>query len=161
VVKANYRYKEGEAAREASRLLQSFDFDELKHPEYDAELVLVTDCGYGAFALMLSFLKPDAKIIALDKDNFKVQLATHAYLKGTHLKFLTWDEFETHSKWFDLICAQNYRPDWNEKLLPILNPEGKLLIFTDDGEDMLKQVAREQGLYYFKNKYFQGIRKQH
>ncbi|MBN2813631.1 MAG: class I SAM-dependent methyltransferase, partial [Bacteroidales bacterium] len=114
----------------------------------------VTDigCGYGYLSLMLSFVSPQRKILGIDYDADKIELASHCISKPDSVRFVAGDatafDYEKADV-FVLSDVLHYLPEDKqdmllEKCMACLNPGGKIII-RDADSDLRK---RHRGTRY-------------
>lgn len=108
----------------------------------------ITDigCGYGYLSLMLSFVSPGRKILGIDYDADKIELAAHCISKSDSVRFVAADaaafEYEK-SDVFVLSDVLHYLPEDKqdillEKCMATLNPGGKIIV-RDADRDLHKR----------------------
>ena len=79
-------------------------------------------CGYGARTLMLGILSRSRTMIGLDRDEERIRLAEHCFLKGANISFAQLCE-ETLPE-SDAFLLHGFRPELLERCLERLRPEG-------------------------------------
>jgi uncharacterized protein len=97
-------------------------------------------CGYGYMSYMLSFVSPERKLLGIDYDADKIELAGHCISKNANLDFVAADvagyNFE-NADVFILSDVLHYLPEEKqvallENCLSHLNPQGKVIIRDAD-----------------------------
>jgi SAM-dependent methyltransferase len=109
-------------------------------------------CGYGYLAYLLHFVSPGRKILGIDYDADKIELANHCISKNDNLSFVTADAGEfplDRADVFILSDVLHYmtyekQEALLEKCIRLLNPGGSILI-RDADRDMAK---RHRGTRY-------------
>ena len=114
----------------------------------------ITDigCGYGYLSYMLGFVAPQRKILGVDYDQDKIELAQNCISKTGNINFMSADATEytpVPSDIFILSDVLHYLPDEQqdrliEKCMSALNPDGKIII-RDANTDLKK---RHRGTRY-------------
>jgi 1-acyl-sn-glycerol-3-phosphate acyltransferase len=114
----------------------------------------ITDigCGYGYLSYLLGFVSPQRKILGIDYDADKIELANHCISKSEDINFIAADatEFTFHNAdVFILSDVLHYLPDDKqtillERCMEKLNPNGKIII-RDADRDLKK---RHRGTKY-------------
>ena len=118
----------------------------------------VTDigCGYGYLSYMLSFVSPERKILGIDYDADKIELAKNCISKTGQIKFIAADatQYEPESSdIFILSDVLHYLHDDQqtallEKCMEKLNPGGKIII-RDADRDLKKRHQRTRYTEFF------------
>lgn len=112
----------------------------------------VTDigCGYGAVDFILSLAAPERKIIAIDYDSMKIELAKNSFLSSEcSIEFITSDAISYKLNYTDIILISDMlhyltkekQLQLLNKCVEKLNPDGKIII--RDSDTSLKQ--RQKG----------------
>jgi len=109
-------------------------------------------CGYGFLSYMLSFVSPDRKILGIDYDADKIELARHCISKTDMVDFLACDVMDYQVDNADIFIFSDvlhYLPLARQEILlerciQQLNPGGKIII-RDADRDMSR---RHRGTRY-------------
>jgi 1-acyl-sn-glycerol-3-phosphate acyltransferase len=113
-------------------------------------------CGYGYLTYLLSFVSPRRKILGIDFDADKIELANHCISKHDGISFIAADATEYAFENADIFILSDVlhylRHDQQEKLLEKcidrLNPRGKIII-RDADSDLEKRHRRTGYTEYF------------
>lgn len=118
----------------------------------------VTDigCGYGYLSYLLNFVSPERKILGIDYDADKIELAGHCISKNGQISFIAADatQYEPESSdVFILSDVLHYLNDDQqtallEKCMEKLNSGGKIII-RDADRDLEKQHQRTRYTEFF------------
>lgn len=118
----------------------------------------ITDlgCGYGYLSYLLNFVSPERKILGVDYDEDKIELANHCISKNEQVSFMIADatQYEPgNSDIFILSDVLHYLNDGQqttlvEKCMGKLNPGGKIII-RDADSDLKKQHRRTRYTEFF------------
>lgn len=102
----------------------------------------ITDigCGYGFMDYMLSFLSENRKIIAMDHDEEKIELASNCFSSNKNIEFITADATKTELTASDVFIISDmlhYIPGEEQlklvdQCIDRLNPGGKVIIRDAD-----------------------------
>ncbi|HLO60374.1 MAG TPA: 1-acyl-sn-glycerol-3-phosphate acyltransferase [Bacteroidales bacterium] len=113
----------------------------------------ITDigCGYGYLSYMLSFVSPDRKILAIDYDTDKVELANNCISKSENICFVAADASEydlPHSDIFILSDVLHYLPEEKQDMLlkrcmDRLNDGGRVIIRDADRDQQKRHRATQ------------------
>jgi 1-acyl-sn-glycerol-3-phosphate acyltransferase len=117
----------------------------------DASVVDI-GCGYGFLSYTLGFVSAKRKILGIDYDVDKIELAQHCISKTDSIEFVTANAVEytyDHADVFILSDVLHYLPDEQqdmlvEKCMQKLNPNGRIII-RDADSDLKK---RHRGTRY-------------
>jgi 1-acyl-sn-glycerol-3-phosphate acyltransferase len=153
----NYIYK-GPVLEWYTRIKLSLE----KNYEYINSLVprnaAITDigCGYGYLSYMLSFVSPDRKILAIDYDTDKIELANNCISKSENISFIAADASEydlPQSDVFILSDVLHYLPEEKQDILlqrcmDRLNEGGRVII-RDADRDLQKRHRATQYTEFF------------
>lgn len=108
--------------------------------------ILDIGCGYGFLSYMLNYTSDERKIIGIDYDEEKIEVANNGYLKGADVIFEQADAMNFHFEKYDGIIISDMLHYISakdqviliEKCLESLNETGKLVI-RDGIEDLGKR----------------------
>ena len=119
---------------------------------------VITDigCGYGYLSYMLGFVSPERKILGIDYDQDKINLAENCISKSDHINFIAADATEyipMKSDVFILSDVLHYLPDKKqdqliEKCMSALNPDGRIII-RDADRDLARRHRGTRYTEYF------------
>ena len=109
-------------------------------------------CGYGYLSYLLSFVSTDRKVLGIDYDADKIELAGHCISKSNRIDFVSADATEyafENADVFVLSDVLHYLPEDKqhillERCMKKLNPNGKIII-RDADRDLEK---RHRGTRY-------------
>lgn len=111
----------------------------------NAEIIDV-GCGYGLVSYLLNFTSESRKILGLDYDSNKTELANNCISKNNRINFITADAVEYDYPWTDVFILNDvlhYVPEEKQsvlltKCIEKLNPGG-LIIIRDADKDLRKR----------------------
>ncbi len=109
-------------------------------------------CGYGYLSYLLSFVSPKRRILGIDYDADKIEMANHCISKSDNVNFIAADATEFPYDFADVFILSDvlhYMPDEEqenllEKCIHYLNPKG-VIIIRDADRDLEK---RHRGARY-------------
>jgi SAM-dependent methyltransferase len=116
-----------------------------KNVPREAEIVDI-GCGYGMVSYMLSFTSENRKILGIDYDNDKIELANNCISKNDRIRFVTADAVTYEypkADCFLLSDVLHYMPEEKQEQLLLscirnLNPGGTIII-RDADKDLQKR----------------------
>jgi 1-acyl-sn-glycerol-3-phosphate acyltransferase len=178
----NYVYKGPVEEWYARQKAKVENYYEVYH-QHISPMASVTDigCGYGLLAYMLNFLSPDRKLIGVDHDEDKIEMANHNFSKNDKLNFVTHDivsyPYESQDVFVinDVLHYINYDEQkfLLHKLSNLLNPDGEIIIKDGDlaksqNHKMTKlselfsnylgfNFSKHNQLYFFDEKYIEKL----
>lgn len=178
----NYVYKGPVEEWYARQKAKVENYYEVYH-QHISPMASVTDigCGYGLLAYMLNFLSPDRKLIGVDHDEDKIEMANHNFSKNDKLNFVTHDivsyPYESQDVFVinDVLHYINYDEQkfLLNKLSNLLNPDGAIIIKDGDlaksqNHKMTKlselfsnvlgfNFSKHNQLYFFDEKYIKEL----
>ncbi len=99
-------------------------------------------CGYGFLSYMLSFVSSERRILGIDYDRDKIDLANNCLSKNSKMEFVTGDAAEYAFEKTDVFILSDvlhYLSDEKqdrllENCMNCLNPEGKIIIRDADSD---------------------------
>jgi 2-polyprenyl-3-methyl-5-hydroxy-6-metoxy-1,4-benzoquinol methylase len=123
-------------------------------------VVVDIGCGYGYLSYILGFVAPQRKILGIDYDEDKIELATHCVSKTGNIDFVACDAVEypiENADIFILSDVLHYLPSEKQDLLlhkcfEKLNPNGKIII-RDADRDLEKRHRRTRYTEFFSTRY--------
>jgi 1-acyl-sn-glycerol-3-phosphate acyltransferase len=123
-------------------------------------VVVDIGCGYGYLSYVLGFVSPERKILGIDYDEDKIELATHCISKTENIAFVASDAVEypiEEADVFILSDVLHYLPDEKQDILlrrciEKLRPNGKIII-RDADRDLEKRHRRTRFTEFFSTRY--------
>lgn len=123
----------------------------------------ITDigCGYGFLTWMLSFLSPDRKLIGLDYDEDKIEIASHISTRSENVRFKSADIVKEELEQSDVFIMADVlhylKPLEQElvlkKMFSKLNPNGTIIL-RDGDSDLLNRHKGTWLTEFFSTKLF-------